>query len=265
MPPIPLAQRRAHGADPLQHTKAPVVMRVYDWDVAHADESPDDTWEVADSALASADELAEFFPLDETETDITETEEALDKRLRHEVVGDVPPSWSSRGARQHRRTTGARHGTWDCSCTWTTSTDLARRPAFETFFARLGDEVHFKGGDINDIGISCDQLKRLRTKFEFGIKLLRNPRYLQYVLDALKLTDANDATTSGVPGHKVPLGTTPELKQPEASLYRSCVEALLDYTHMTVLTVRTKCQCGVVSWDVRRMVVSQCSRDLLAT
>ena len=50
-------------------------------------------------------------------------------------------------------------------------------------------------------------------------------------LDACSSSDANNAPTAAVPGDKTLLGDTPELKPPEASLYCSCVGALLYYPH----------------------------------
>ena len=44
--------------------------------------------------------------------------------------------------------------------------------------ACLGDEVHFKGGDINEIGKPYDHLKLLRTKLEFGIEYRPEPKIL---------------------------------------------------------------------------------------
>ena len=80
----------------------------------------------------------------------------------------------------------------------------------------------FKGGDISENGKPYDHLKRLRTNFAFSIEL--NPKYLQSVLDALNLADAGDVPP---PGLFALLGTTLELKPPEASLLRSCMGAFL--------------------------------------
>ena len=56
-------------------------MLVYDLDVEHVDESRDDTWEVADRDVPSADD-----PSTVSELDVTTKEEALHKHLWQEVV-----------------------------------------------------------------------------------------------------------------------------------------------------------------------------------
>ena len=76
---------------------------------------------------------------------------------------------SSRGARQHRSATETRTSNLVLSCTWTTCPDVAQHSI----------EVHFKDGDIDEIGKPHDHLKRLRTKLEFGIGLRSTPKYLQ--------------------------------------------------------------------------------------
>ena len=79
---------------------------LYDLDAEHVDGSPDDMCKVVVTAVPSADEPAEFFALEDTESDITTAEEALDKLLRHEVVEHVPPGpkhTTTRWARQWRR------------------------------------------------------------------------------------------------------------------------------------------------------------------
>ena len=54
--PIRLDQTRANDSDALQHAKAPRAMHVYDLDVEHVSESPEDMREVADSVVPSSED-----------------------------------------------------------------------------------------------------------------------------------------------------------------------------------------------------------------
>ena len=71
-------------------------LSVYDLDAEHVEESP----EVVDGAVPSVDDGSEFFALDETELDISATEEALDKLLWHEFVEDATKHITTRWERQ---------------------------------------------------------------------------------------------------------------------------------------------------------------------
>ena len=85
-PPFLPAQKRDHESFAFPAHECSKSLLVCGLDVEHVDASLDDMLEVADIAVPSAHDPLEFFVLDETELDITATEEALDKLLWHEVV-----------------------------------------------------------------------------------------------------------------------------------------------------------------------------------
>ena len=105
--------------------------------------------------------------------------------------------WTLRNASQRHSSTGAQNGKfvhmddiYVCGEAWSIRDSVAG----------LGDEGYFKGGDMTDIGKPYHHWKRLQTKIV--MELRPNRHYLECVLDALKGTDANDAPTLGVPGHR---------------------------------------------------------------
>ena len=103
-------------------------------------------------------------------------------------------------------------------------------PQVEKFKEDLAAHIWFRDGGVHHEGAEDDHLKRFRKKLNGVMTIESHPKYLDAVLELLRLEGAKDVPTPSVPAHKERLTTGELLSPAETTVYRQCVGGLLCYT-----------------------------------
>ena len=103
-------------------------------------------------------------------------------------------------------------------CTWTTYTVFGPDLQVEKFKEDLAAHIWFRDGGVHHEGAEYYHLKRFRKRFSGVMTIESNPKYLDDVLELLRLEGAKDVPMPSVPAHKEKLPTGELLSPAETTV-----------------------------------------------